>query len=254
MNLGRKLADGALGLARGLASSGRLQPRDLAGALHAAVERRKISFPARVAAPNLFRVYLHAEDLAFFEPLLETLKKELKADLAEYLKRRRYHLDNRDLILYIEAHPDLGRGEVEVDSMVVDAKEEPRPSSGAAPMPPGGVSFSEADQTVIMGPAQVCLTVMDGPDQGRRIRLERGRLAVGRGEEADVRVQDPTRTMSRRHFTLYIGQDLKLEDHSGNGTLINGLRVSRAEVWPGDHILAGRVGLEVGPCGQSNAA
>lgn len=78
--------------------------------------------------------------------------------------------------------------------------------------------------------------------------LERFPVRVGRSTKSDLRLDDPF--ASRLHAELrWDGQRLRLSDlGSGNGTLLNGKRVSgEALVRPGDRIQVGNTQLEVAP-------
>jgi DNA-binding winged helix-turn-helix (wHTH) protein len=70
--------------------------------------------------------------------------------------------------------------------------------------------------------------------EGKMVRLRAGELVVGRGAEADVRIDDPS--VSREHARLYVtAEGAELEDRgSKNGVWVDGSR------------LAGRVRLREG--------
>ncbi len=80
-----------------------------------------------------------------------------------------------------------------------------------------------------------------------------GSLVVGRGEEAEIRIDD--RSVSRRHAVLHLGRTLQLEAlTSSNGTHVRGVLLApgdRTDVEPGDVITLGAI-----PClleGRSKA-
>jgi transcriptional regulator with GAF, ATPase, and Fis domain len=64
--------------------------------------------------------------------------------------------------------------------------------------------------------------------QGRVVRVElpaRGRLTVGRGEEADILLDHPS--VSRRHVVLDMGELVHVEDQgSANGTILGGAKLA----------------------------
>ena len=66
---------------------------------------------------------------------------------------------------------------------------------------------------------------------------------VGRGVTADVRLDD--HTVSARHAIAVLGAERLriLDDRSTNGTVVNGRRVSEAELHDGDVVVLGRVVL-----------
>jgi pSer/pThr/pTyr-binding forkhead associated (FHA) protein len=74
----------------------------------------------------------------------------------------------------------------------------------------------------------------------RRWRLGDAPVIVGRSADAEVCV--PDYRMSGRHFTIVPkGGAFVLEDlESKNGTWINGVRIARTGLKPGDRIVAGR--------------
>jgi two-component system, NtrC family, response regulator AtoC len=74
-----------------------------------------------------------------------------------------------------------------------------------------------------------------------------GQLLIGRADEADVMIDDPS--VSRRHAILHLGATLCIEDlGSANGTVIGGKRIGSnelREIAPGDAIELGAVMLMV---------
>jgi two-component system response regulator AtoC len=90
------------------------------------------------------------------------------------------------------------------------------------------------------GALQLLILVGDTP---RVETLPEGKaVCVGRGEQADIQLDEPA--ISRRHFTLHIDGGVQLEDlGSANGTTVRGRLIrggERVEVNPGDTIEVGR--------------
>ncbi len=83
------------------------------------------------------------------------------------------------------------------------------------------------------------LMTLAGESAGRVYRLTRTRTTVGRAREADVAILE--HGVSRHHCTLIRNDnDFLIEDAgSTNGTLVNGERVRRAALTPGDRIQLG---------------
>jgi diguanylate cyclase (GGDEF)-like protein len=84
------------------------------------------------------------------------------------------------------------------------------------------------------------LTVMTGLDAGRVLPLDRSEHVLGRGHEADVRLEDAA--ISRRHARIVRQPDetFAVEDlQSTNGTFVGGRRVDRARLTPGERIQLG---------------
>jgi FHA domain len=74
---------------------------------------------------------------------------------------------------------------------------------------------------------------------------EQSELVLGRSSRCDVVVSDLT--VSRRHARLFFrdGKWLLQDLASTNGTLVNGRRVGRCELRPGDRLLVGEARLRV---------
>jgi pSer/pThr/pTyr-binding forkhead associated (FHA) protein len=89
------------------------------------------------------------------------------------------------------------------------------------------------------------LRVLRGFYEGLEVPMDRGRIVIGRGREADLTVAEPT--ISRQHAAIewdgggYVLQDLG----STNGTRVNGRRATRARLCDGDEIELGRLQLRL---------
>ncbi|MBX3268813.1 MAG: FHA domain-containing protein [Sandaracinaceae bacterium] len=103
----------------------------------------------------------------------------------------------------------------------------------------------ESTSILEAAPAQPFLFVERGKDQGREFVLQQGENGVGRGIDNDVILADVA--VSRRHLkVIREGDKLTLRDlGSGNGTQLNGARVSTAVLTEGDRIELGETTLVV---------
>jgi len=97
------------------------------------------------------------------------------------------------------------------------------------------------------------LTFLSGEALGKELPLVRQQITLGRGEESDVLVMDPS--VSRKHVRLSCRRLVGKEDNRGirvviqdlgskNGTLVNYKKTRRAVLKPGDKICLGRVILK----------
>jgi hypothetical protein len=91
--------------------------------------------------------------------------------------------------------------------------------------------------------------VLGGPDPSALLGLDwtgtRAELVIGRHPDCDVAVSDST--VSRHHARLrFRDGHWTVEDlDSRNGTSLNGRRVGRCELRPGDHLALGHLALRV---------
>lgn len=88
------------------------------------------------------------------------------------------------------------------------------------------------------------LSVVDGPDKGKKYSLVKTSTKVGKKENNDFIVIDTT--VSRNHIEIeYTSDSFLLRDlESTNGTYVNGTRVKESYLVPGDRIRLGNTTLE----------
>jgi len=89
------------------------------------------------------------------------------------------------------------------------------------------------------------LVVERGPRAGMTFLISEGATTVGRHPDSDIFLDDIT--VSRQHCRfLIVDSSLSVEDSgSTNGTYVNGARVDRTALAPGDEVLVGRFHLIV---------
>lgn len=97
------------------------------------------------------------------------------------------------------------------------------------------------------------LTFLSGEALGKELPLVQQQITLGRGEESDVLIMDPS--VSRRHVRLSCRRLVGKENNRGlrvviqdldskNGTLVNYKKIRRAVLKPGDKICLGRIILK----------
>ncbi|HVX10471.1 MAG TPA: FHA domain-containing serine/threonine-protein kinase [Pirellulales bacterium] len=90
------------------------------------------------------------------------------------------------------------------------------------------------------------LVVVKGPDAPRRFALAEGQtLIIGRGEKSTTRLTD--QHASRVHCLVEVdsGKIFVRDEHSSAGTFVNGQRVERHELQPGDILGVGHTELRL---------
>lgn len=88
--------------------------------------------------------------------------------------------------------------------------------------------------------ARPYLTVLAGGSAGRVYELSEGEVLIGRDFRCTIVLEDDS--ISRRHAMIRVRADgsVEIEDlGSTNGTMVNGIRVPRADLGDGDRILIG---------------
>lgn len=88
------------------------------------------------------------------------------------------------------------------------------------------------------------LVVVDGPNRGKKVSLNKNLTKIGKRETNDLVLLD--KTVSRNHLEIeYSADSFLLRDlGSTNGSFLNGSRVKEAYLSPGDLIKAGNTTIE----------
>ncbi|HEY5790026.1 MAG TPA: FHA domain-containing protein, partial [Gammaproteobacteria bacterium] len=104
------------------------------------------------------------------------------------------------------------------------------------------------------GPAGVELVLSRDGAELRRLRPESAELLIGRQAGCALRLEHAA--VSRWHARLRLGAEVVLEDqHSRNGTRVNGTRVTRCTLVDGDEIAIGPFRIRfLRPAGEPAAA
>lgn len=112
-------------------------------------------------------------------------------------------------------------------------------------VPVDDVSETEAVIPAATGLEGHALTVARGPRAGLTFVLKEGTTTVGRHTSSDIFLDDIT--VSRHHCRFIAGPvELVVEDSgSTNGTYVNGTRVDREDLAPGDEVIVGKFHLIV---------
>jgi hypothetical protein len=204
-----------------------VQPVEIAAALQREIDNSaQILSRDRLLAPNSFHVELAATDFDRLAPYGETLSAELATLVREHVSEQRYTLAG-PLDISFGRSEELTTGRFRVRS---------RANAEVTPMPgqprPAGTE------------APAILEV-----NGARHPLRPPGIVVGRGSEADLRVNDPG--VSRRHVEIRVDVADRqvtvsaIDLGSTNGTSIDGRRVQQAQLRDGSTIVIGNTTMVV---------
>lgn len=217
----------------GRAFRANVQPVELARKLTKEMDENRTVSVSRVYVPNEYTVYLSPPDRDQFAEYESSLKLELQEYLAQHARREGYVMLSPPSV-HFTTDADLSLGEFGIATRMTQARRD-QPAA-------------EAARTMVYRPAE---TPEDGPSPAveresvalvlgdRRFEIGKQRTLIGRSQGVDVRLDDPN--VSRRHAelrqegTAYWIVDLG----STNGIAVNGERVERAKLEPGDEITLG---------------
>lgn len=182
-----------------------VQPVEIAAALQREVDNSaQVLSRDRMLAPNVFTVDLSSQDYERLAPFRDTLTVELARLVQEHVEAQRYTLSGDISIDFIEAD-DLGTGRFRVAG-----------TTGASVVSPDAPSRRSAVEIEVNGI--------------RHPVAEQG-MIIGRGSDADLRINDPG--ISRQHARITVshreGTEVEVVDlESTNGIILNGRRVTDA--------------------------
>jgi hypothetical protein len=217
-----KKVEGAVNGVFARAFKGDVQPVEIAARLQRELDAEaKLMSRDKRLVPNEFVVGLSQHDHDKLVPYGKTLTSELAGELKSHATTMGY-VFNGPIMIHLELDPALPVGRFTVDSDAV-----------------AGVD-ADRDQvnTAAISRAQLVLEV-----NGMRHPLRPPGLVIGRGTEADLRINDPG--ISRRHAEIRVkssGAVLEVDIvdlGSTNGIIVDGHRVRHSALHSGSRIEIG---------------
>lgn len=206
-----------------------VQPVEIAAALQREVDNSaRILSRDRMLVPNEFTVELSQTDYDRLIPFGGTLAKELASMVDDHVKEQRY-TPAGPLSINFKQAGELTTGRFRV-----------RSTANASVTPVEGQRITD---TAISN-AVVVLEV-----NGMKHPLTPPGVVIGRGAEADLKIDDPG--ISRRHLQIKVSIDngaaavTLIDLGSTNGVVLNGRRVTQAEVTDGSEIKLGNTTLRI---------
>lgn len=184
-----------------------LQPIEITSALRRELDTKAaVVSRDRILVPNTFIVRLATNDYERMVALGSTLISEL-TDLVQRHATAQHYSFAGGISISLKAVPSLSQGMIEIESTNVK----------------GAVAWSP---------------VLD--ISGKRYPILTSRTVIGRGSDADITVDDTG--ISRKHVeVLWDGTRAQVNDlGSTNGSLLDGIRVSKAPLAPDSVIDIGR--------------
>jgi hypothetical protein len=214
-----------------------VQPVELARKLAKEMDDHKTVSVSRVYVPNEYTVYLSDDDREQFGGYENSLLGELEEYLTEHARRESYALLTPPRVL-LETDADLSVGEFGIATRMVQSKSARPANEPASDVEPGATMIYKPAAPETEDPGverEVAILSWDG----KRLRVDKRHVTLGRSRECDIQVEDAN--VSRRHAELrQEGAAYWLVDlDSTNGVEVKGRRVKRAKLEPGDTFTVG---------------
>jgi hypothetical protein len=221
-----------------------VQPVELARKLAKEMDDHKVVSVSRVYVPNEYTVYLSPGDREQFEGYENSLLAELEEYLGEHARRESYALLTPPRVA-LETDEDLALGEFGIATRMVQPRHGHRSDEPEEQVESGATMIYKhpvaAEATAAASPEELGLEreVAVLSWNGQRLRVDKRRVVLGRSRECDIQVDDAN--VSRRHAELrQEGTSFWIVDlDSTNGLEVNGKRVKRAKLEPGDSFTVG---------------
>jgi hypothetical protein len=209
---------------------GGIQPIEIGKAMVRAMrEDQTRSASGLIFVPNRFSFRLSPKDHERLTQIGSQLRKELVAVAKRAAAAEQWqHAGPVEVEVILD--PSVKRGNVEIDATYREGKEPPRPMGTHTQLIE--MSLAADAEIVLLGKAPQTWPV------------SKQTIVIGRSDECDVVLVDPG--ASRRHAEVRREGDewVILDLGSTNGTELNGRRVNRHRLSPGDRILIGGATLE----------
>jgi len=233
----------------GRAFRSHVQPVELARKLAKEMDDGKTVSVSRVYVPNEYLLYLSPDDRTQLPIPEESLLAELADYLTEHARRQGYSLLTAPRVV-LEEDGDLAVGEFGIATRVA----QPRRAGPATAAPPAPVALPPPEPTHVLeavGERTLALPAAEAARLGLahapallRIgdevhALTARRAVVGRSRDCDVVLTDTN--ASRRHAEIRQEESgfYVVDLGSTNGTALNGAKIDRARLEPGDRIVVG---------------
>lgn len=224
-------------------SSITLQPVEIAKKLARTMASQRTVSVNRVYVPNVYVVNLNPRDFERFAAFENSLARELAGYLKKKASEQNFTMVGEPRV-ELEVEDELAPGEVRIHARMEEEREEGKVETGK--LEGDTLVYRALDREVaVPGGPSFKLTVIEGPDAGRSFLLRPGKQILGRQPACDFILTDEQ--VSRRHCQLEESHDRVMVTDLGsrNGTIVNGKKVERTFLNPGDRMQVGRTVLEL---------
>lgn len=220
----------------------KIQVAELAHKLERVMEDGQQVSVGKILVPNAYELELNPEDYAPFA----AYKTSLEHDMAEYIftvaRQHGYKMTTRFPLVRLSANEEVGKRDIRAGGRIVD----PRLDPAAASELEGEIERTRAMRIppqYLANPRPQSLTFIGGKQQGTVYPIQGAMTRIGRGLDNDIVIDDPR--VSRHHAEVrwQAGRYSLFDMGSTNGTFLNDMQVSEAQLSVGDRVSLG--GLEL---------
>ena len=208
-----------------------VQPAEIAKRLERAMEAHQQISVRRIIVPNVYRAFLHPQDMAAFAPIRAEVEQEMANYLTELAQERGFSMVEHPKVT-LTADPSMPQRSIQVIAETIAAAQEDT------------LHQTQVIQVAPKATAQKrARLILQTPDGQHVIPLDSSLLSIGRGLNNDIILED-TR-VSRHHAQLrYRSRRFWVADTgSTNGTFVNGERLTERALRDNDVLSLG--GLEL---------
>ena len=210
-----------------------IQPAEIGRKLERAMLSKPVVSVGRTLVPNEFRVAMHPADMVLFVDFLTALSRQMESWLGEVAVERRVSFVDR-VRVQIVGDEMLPRRTISVHAAIADRPDVDRVAQDRIQRTE---IYRVVRQTNGIVPMRVAIRMADGG--GSPILIRKPLTTVGRSSDNDIVLADGD--VSRHHARFeYNAGTLSIHDlGSTNGTRVNGRKIDRKVVTPGDDVAFG---------------
>ena len=203
-----------------------IEPTELGAVLQQELDAKATEVSGQLSVPNIFIIDLGAEDHSRLQAYLEPLGGELAKLATDYAAEQNYFVQSHMNVSF-RLDEALGTGMFRINS-----------TSGQG-LPPVQVPSSERISVELIADSEPPSLVTVA---GEKFALTQSVTKVGRGEQAEIQIDDPG--ISRLHCAIILGSEITIRDlGSTNGTVVDGRTISETTLENGSIIKIGSTTL-----------
>lgn len=223
---------------------GPIQPGEIANRAIRSMLRNKKKSINKNYVPNYYRIGLSKDDYMNIQPIANALSEEICELLTINAVERNLSILGTPVV-DIEIEHNLTQGKLIIESKFKDIEKPVKTIIAEEKALEDTLTFGKKviEQTLIKN--EWSFQVLQGPDQGKKIKILAGTWTLGRKPENDIVLNDSS--ISRIHASIkLVNGKLTITDlDSTNGIFINEVRLKESQLFMGDKVLIGQTQLLV---------